>query len=87
MIEIMPLQLYLDEIIGKIKSNLISYNIWDDTFIFFSTDNGGMPYWSTTNGNMVVSYGCNEPLRAGKATLFEGIYIYIYILYVYLEYL
>mmetsp|Transcript_31850 Transcript_31850/g.39129 ORF Transcript_31850/g.39129 Transcript_31850/m.39129 type:complete len:494 (+) Transcript_31850:35-1516(+) len=64
--------IYLDTIIGNIVDDLKSHNLWDDTVLFLTTDNGGMPYWSSNANYLTVSWGCNEPLRAGKATLFEG---------------
>jgi len=66
--------LYLDEAIGTVVSTLKAKGLYDNTLIALSTDNGGMPYWLNQNTPyvMALSWGCNLPLRAGKATLFEG---------------
>merc|ERR1712228_274016 len=66
--------LYLDESIGKIVNTLKQNGLYENTLIAFSTDNGGMPYWLNQNTpfEQALSYGCNYPYRAGKATLFEN---------------
>jgi len=63
---------YLDNTILDYVNAFKAYDLWDDTLVIFSTDNGGMPYWEDKPNSPVVSYGCNMPHRAGKATLFEG---------------
>jgi len=63
---------YLDNTIADYINLFKAYNLWDDTLVILSTDNGGMPYWENNQGSPVVSYGCNMPYRAGKATLFQG---------------
>ena len=65
---------YLDETIGVLISKLKELNLYDNTLIGFTTDNGGMPHWlnGTSQYIMAVSWGCNWPFRGGKATLFEG---------------
>eukprot|EP01084_Bolivina_argentea_P215453 365788_1 len=66
--------IYLDNSIDKIVSTLKTNGLYDNTMIVLSTDNGGMPYWLNKNTPypMALSWGCNLPYRAGKATLFEG---------------
>ena len=51
-----------DEGIGNISMRLQQRNLLDDTIIIFTTDNGGQ----TAAGSS------NWPLRANKATVFEG---------------
>ncbi|KAH9499682.1 hypothetical protein Btru_074420 [Bulinus truncatus] len=52
----------LDDAIAKVVTSLKTYNLYDDTLIVFTGDNGG---WTTYGGN-------NYPLRGGKFTIFEG---------------
>eukprot|EP01084_Bolivina_argentea_P278740 476338_1 len=65
---------YIDYIIGEIIDLYKDNGLWDDTLLIISTDNGGIPNWSTDSDTnpILLSYGCNMPYRAGKATLFEG---------------
>ena len=55
----------VDDAIGEIRDVLISTNIWDDTLLIFSTDNGA-PYGDG---------GSNYPLRGSKSTLYVTSYI------------
>jgi arylsulfatase A-like enzyme len=52
----------LDDAMGKIISTLKQENLWENTLIFFISDNGG-PLAQSAN---------NTPLRGGKHTDFEG---------------
>ncbi|KAK3108925.1 hypothetical protein FSP39_018823 [Pinctada imbricata] len=52
----------MDEAIGNITQALKDRNMFDDTLILFTADNGG---WPTFAGN-------NYPLRGSKITIFEG---------------
>eukprot|EP01006_Ploeotia_vitrea_P014350 TRINITY_DN38672_c0_g1_i1.p1 TRINITY_DN38672_c0_g1~~TRINITY_DN38672_c0_g1_i1.p1 ORF type:complete len:532 (-),score=62.88 TRINITY_DN38672_c0_g1_i1:1078-2673(-) len=55
----------IDQVIGALKAK----DMWNDTILVVTTDNGGMP---GLPGNDFKSAGCNMPYRAGKATIFEG---------------
>ena len=65
---------YLDDIIGEMLDLYKINNLWNNTSLILSTDDGGTPYWSPKpNVNDITrSCGCNVPYRAGKATMFEG---------------
>lgn len=52
----------MDEGIGRILAKLDTLHLSDDTLVIFMTDHGGDPSYG----------GSNDPLRGGKATLFEG---------------
>ena len=57
----------MDENIGRILKTLKSQDLEKDTLVIFFSDNGGL---STGSGlNMPTS---SQPLRAGKAWLYEG---------------
>jgi len=53
----------VDDAVGQVVSALEEKGQLDNTLIIFSSDNGGV---------MPGKYTSNEPLRAGKATLYEG---------------
>ena len=50
----------MDEGIGNVMQTLQELDLDENTFVFFCSDNGG------------AKYGDNTPLRAGKASLYEG---------------
>ena len=52
----------IDESVGQISEALTDHGMLEDTIIFFSIDNGGVPY----------AGALNYPLRGAKATLYEG---------------
>ncbi|CAG5124531.1 unnamed protein product, partial [Candidula unifasciata] len=52
----------LDDVVGRVVTALKQKGIYNDTLIFFTSDNGG---WTPSGSN-------NLPLRGGKASLFEG---------------
>lgn len=57
---------WLDTAVGNVTSLLRQRGMWDNTFLVFSSDNGGPVY----NGG---SAGANNfPLRGGKASNFQG---------------
>lgn len=55
----------LDDNIGRIITVLKECNEYDDTVIFFTSDNGGL---STAEGSPT----CNKPLSEGKGWMYEG---------------
>ena len=66
--------LVLDNAIGDIIETLKTYNLWDDTLILFSSDNGANVFPTTCPSfadGMIIS-GTNYPYRGGKLQLFEG---------------
>ena len=54
----------LDRGVGQILEAVVRNNMFEDTLIIFTSDNGGLTY---TNLKQV-----NSPYRGGKATFFEG---------------
>eukprot|EP00051_Salpingoeca_urceolata_P032595 m.16473 g.16473 ORF g.16473 m.16473 type:complete len:669 (-) comp5258_c0_seq2:215-2221(-) len=54
----------LDEAVGNVTSALQRANLWDQSLILWSADNGG---WLVPGGG-----SSNYPLRGGKTTDFEG---------------
>merc|ERR1712113_497524 len=59
----------LDESIGQFVEMLRSSDMWSNTLLWITTDNGGMAQFQDA---FPASASSNYPLRAGKATLFEG---------------
>lgn len=55
----------LDDIVGQIVDKLKENELWDDTLLIFTTDNGGSLDLDETAGN-------NYPLRGGKMSNLEG---------------
>jgi len=70
----------LDMAVGKIVGTLQSHGLWNNTILFFTSDNGGeLPFADQSKcGTGCLTTGCcggagnNHPLRGGKFTLFEG---------------
>lgn len=58
----------LDISLGWTVDLFKSLNLWNDTLLIVTTDNGGIPDY----GEFPQSSGCNYPLRAGKGSVFEG---------------
>lgn len=55
---------YMDQIVGKIVDALKAKDLYDNTLLVFSADNGGAIYWPA-GGN-------NYPLKGGKMADWEG---------------
>ena len=55
----------LDHIVGRIANKLKEHDLWDNTLLVFTTDNGGSLELDYTAGN-------NYPLRGGKSSMLEG---------------
>lgn len=55
----------MDSAVGKVVDHLKALNLYDNTIIVFTSDNGGL---STSEGHPTS----NLPLRAGKGWLYEG---------------
>jgi len=64
----------LDSAVGTFVGWLKDKGMWENTILWLTTDNGGMTYGVKADGlpAIGVSVSSNWPLRAGKATLFEG---------------
>ena len=52
----------MDEGIANVTDSLKSANLWNNTLLIFTTDNGGQVFLG----------GNNAPLRGNKASYFEG---------------
>ncbi|OWF53589.1 arylsulfatase B-like [Mizuhopecten yessoensis] len=52
----------MDDAIGNVTQALKDYDLYNDTLIIFTSDNGGWP----------SLYGNNFPLRGSKITIYEG---------------
>lgn len=59
----------LDQSIGDFVEMLKVRNMWENTLLWVTTDNGGMTQFQT---DFPASASSNFPLRGGKTTLFEG---------------
>lgn len=68
----------LDAGVGIVLDKIESLGIADNTYVFFMSDNGGVPWFPPdkvkhlTNPTTFDGPGHNSPLRAGKWTAFEG---------------
>ena len=66
---------YLDYRIGLIEKLLKDLNLWDNTLIIFTSDNGGLPAINPDDIEFFTplnAFGTNLPLRGTKITTFEG---------------
>ena len=61
----------LDEGIGNVTAALKKKGMWENTVMFFSSDNGG-PVHDPAGGCVGQSSSNNFPLRGGKVSDFEG---------------
>ena len=70
------LLLDMDDAIGDLTQALVDHDMWNDTLVLLTTDNGAMTnYVSDANTGeplFPASAGSNYPFRGGKMTLFEG---------------
>lgn len=57
---------HVDDAIGKVIAQLKKQNLYDNTIILFSSDNGGLI------GNSKKPVTSNIPLRGGKGSMYEG---------------
>ncbi|AFY77447.1 MAG: arylsulfatase [Hydrococcus sp. C42_A2020_068] len=55
----------MDEAVGRIVAALKEKQVWDNTLLFFTSDNGGGSDQPWTRGD-------NRPLRGQKGTLYDG---------------
>lgn len=63
----------LDESVGRILAQLDELNLAENTVIIFSSDNGGLGGYATTEPpGGEPGFTDNSPLRGGKGTLYEG---------------
>ena len=62
---------YLDDSVAEFTGLLAGAGMWDNTLLFFSTDNGECPQGAQCTAP-TKGAGCNWPLRASKASVFEG---------------
>lgn len=63
----------LDESVGRIVAKLEELKLVENTVIIFSSDNGGVGGYSTTEApSQKKGFTDNAPLRGGKGTLYEG---------------
>jgi len=65
----------LDDAIGEFVNVYKQANLWDNTIVLVSTDNGGMVNFLQNKDAIPAfpaSVGSNYPLRGSKTTLFEG---------------
>eukprot|EP00929_Paragymnodinium_shiwhaense_P033329 TRINITY_DN18316_c0_g2_i1.p1 TRINITY_DN18316_c0_g2~~TRINITY_DN18316_c0_g2_i1.p1 ORF type:complete len:763 (-),score=112.99 TRINITY_DN18316_c0_g2_i1:608-2896(-) len=62
---------WTDSAIGQVIEALKAKNMWDNTLMVVSADNGGAQYMSDV-GYQLWGSGNNHPLRGGKTSEFEG---------------
>lgn len=63
---------FWDEILGNVTAALKARNMWDNTLLVFSSDNGGPVYWSMTPSFPHGAGANNWPLLGGKVSNWEG---------------
>ena len=54
----------MDDVIGNVTETLKTNGMYENSIIIFVSDNGGL--------NVAGGGASNKPLRAGKATFYEG---------------
>lgn len=63
----------VDESVGRVVAKLAELGLAKDTIVIFSSDNGGVGgYQSTEAPSEKKGFTDNAPLRGGKGTLYEG---------------
>lgn len=64
----------MDKTVGKLLDEVDKMGIADNTYIFFLTDNGGVPCFPPSTNRLKQNnwLGENAPLQRGKWDLFEG---------------
>ena len=64
----------LDQSIGRLLDKVETLGLSDSTYIFFLSDNGGVPFIppNSPEKNLKNGMGFNSPLQRGKWDLFEG---------------
>ena len=64
----------MDVSIGKLLDRLEQLGLMENTYIFFTTDNGGVPFFPPNSPDKELKNGMgdNSPLRRGKWDLTEG---------------
>ena len=67
---------YMDSLMNDLVNYLVDENIWDDTIIVFTSDNGGFPAVPGEEDNEILwlfnSWSTNLPFRGTKSTNFEA---------------
>lgn len=63
----------VDESVGRVMAKLDELGLAKDTIVIFSSDNGGVGGYQTTEApSEKKGFTDNAPLRGGKGTLYEG---------------
>jgi Sulfatase len=58
---------FIDDVFGRTMQAIKDAGQWNNTIVYFTSDNGGVVYLGTANNNY--------PLRASKFTPFEGAFV------------
>ena len=66
--------LEMEDQVNHLITQLKLHNLYDNTLVIYTSDNGGMVNFNTEGEEPVwpASYGQNYPFRGSKTTLFEG---------------
>lgn len=63
---------HMDRLVGHLLDRLDALGLAENTVVIFYSDNGGVGGYHQLGSPLTRSYTDNAPLRAGKATLYEG---------------